>query len=193
MNWTAVIPFKGTAARKTRLADLFSTDQRRDFSQRMFDHVRDILTACDAIHEVALLSDAPAQGWAGAFIHDEGRGLNAELAALATARVTQRLLIIHADLPLVRAEDIEALTREADRATLAISPDRGGTGTNALALVDPAGFPFQFGIGSFARHIDAGQGRAAIVHRAGLSHDIDTPDDYRAACRVAPDEMKRLI
>lgn len=192
MSWTAVIPFKGVGARKTRLADLFSPDQRRDYSQRMFEHVRDILAGCAPIGEMTLLSDIPAAGWTGSFIHDEGRGLNAELVALATQRVTHRLLVIHADLPLLAPGDIHALIAEADRAICAIAPDRGGTGTNAIALVNPAGFPFQFGVDSFARHIDAAEGRAGIVRSIGLSHDIDTPDDYREAYRIAPERMQRF-
>ncbi|MBB4641149.1 2-phospho-L-lactate guanylyltransferase [Rhizorhapis suberifaciens] len=193
MIWTAVIPFKGAAERKTRLAGILSPDQRRKFSQRMFEHVRDVLAACVEVDEVALLSDVPASGWGGLFFLDEGRGLNAELTALALSRPGRPMLIIHADLPLLHPPDISVLLAEAEKAGCAIAPDRNGSGTNALAFVDPAGFAFHFGTDSMARHLRASGGRASIVKREGLSFDIDTPEDYREACRIAPDVMKQAV
>lgn len=193
MNWTAVIPFKGSGARKTRLASIFSPDQRRQFSQHMFEHVRNVLAACPDVDEIGLLSDVPAFGWHGLFFRDEGRGLNAELTALVTSRPARPLLIIHADLPLLHQSDVSVLLGEAEKAGCAIAPDRSGTGTNALAFVEPAGFVFQFGPGSMARHVSASGEQAFIVERAGLSLDVDTPEDYLEACRIAPEIMKQAV
>ncbi|MEJ7935534.1 2-phospho-L-lactate guanylyltransferase [Sphingobium sp. AN558] len=192
MSWTAVIPFKGTAARKTRLSSLFSPDQRRDLSQRMFDHVCEVISACADIDDLAVLSNLPASGWRGSFIRDEGRGLNAELGAVALDRSGRRLLVIHADLPLLQSSDISALLEEAEKASFAIAPDRSATGTNALALLQPAGFAFHFGVNSLQHHLDASRGAARIVRRLGLSLDIDTPEDYVEACRVAPETMRHM-
>lgn len=192
MSWTAVIPFKGTAARKTRLASLFSPDQRRELSQRMFDHVCEVVVGCADIDNVAVLSDLPVPGWTGSLIRDEGRGLNAELGAVATDRSGRHLLVIHADLPLLQSSDISALLEEAEKGTFAIAPDRSATGTNALALVRPAGFAFHFGANSLHQHLRAGGAAAGIVRRTGLSLDIDTPEDYAEAWRIAPATM-RLI
>lgn len=189
MSWTAVIPFKGSE-RKTRLASIFSPAQRSRFSQQLLQLVCDALAACRDV-EIILLSDIRASGWTGSFIQDEGRGLNAELAAVARGRPGRRLLIIHADLPLLCPSDVSALIDEADKAGCAIAPDRHGSGTNALALVDPEGFAFQFGPGSMARHVRASGETAGIVERVGLSFDIDTPEDYFEACRIAPDIMQR--
>jgi 2-phospho-L-lactate guanylyltransferase len=190
MNWTAIIPFKGSGARKTRLARIFSPGQRRRFSQCMFDHVREVLAACPEIDEIALLSDVAPFGWMGTVFPDEGRGLNAELTPLACGRPGRRLLVIHADLPLLQPPDLTILLTEAEKAGNALAPDRHGGGTNALALVDPAGFGFQFGPGSMAGHVRASGGQVRIVRRTGLSFDIETPEDYLEACRVAPDIMK---
>lgn len=193
MSWTAVIPFKGSGARKTRLASIFSPEQRRNFSQRMFDHVRDVLADCPDVDEIALLSDVSASGWGGLFFPDKGRGLNAELTALARSRPGRPLLVIHADLPLLQSLDVSVFLGEAGKAGYALAPDRHDSGTNALALVDPAEFVFQFGPDSMACHVRASGGQARIVRRAGLSFDIDTPEDYLEACRMAPDIMKHVV
>jgi 2-phospho-L-lactate guanylyltransferase len=88
-------------------------------------------------------------------------------------------LVIHADLPLLSVDDIAALLT-GDGASSAIAPDRHGSGTNALALVEPRGFDFAFGPNSFTRHCVAARG-ARIVTRLGLGLDIDTAADLDAA------------
>ena len=182
-----MIPFKGRAARKTRLAGAFSEEQRDRLSHAMFNRTCAVLAGCDAVGEIAVLSGIRPPAWDGRLINDAGRGLNAELISLAADLAVQRLLVIHADLPLLEPQDISELLEAAGRASMAIAPDHAGIGTNAIALVEPAGFAFQFGPDSLARHVEAGQGRAAIVNRIGLSLDIDTPEDYERACRLAPE------
>jgi len=180
VSWTAVIPFKGSAERKTRLGNRLGIEHRQGLSQELFEHVVNVLQQHTMLTEVALLSDVRPSGWRGPFIPDEGRGLNVELGALVESERPARLLVIHADLPLVSADDIAALI--ADGADgCAIAPDRHGTGTNALALVDPVGFDFAFGPNSFIRHCAAAKGKARLVTRLGLGLDIDTAADLDAA------------
>ena len=88
--------------------------------------------------------------------------------------------MIHADLPLLSVDDITALITDG-AAACTIAPDRHGTGTNALAIVEPFGFGFAFGPNSFARHCAAAKGKARIVTRLGLELDIDTAADLDAA------------
>jgi 2-phospho-L-lactate guanylyltransferase len=154
--------------------------QRRLLSQRLFAHVAGVLHDSPDIAAVALLSDEPLEGWDGRFFLDEGRGLNAELDAAAAALGRGSMLVIHADLPLLAAEDIAVLLAQAADGC-ALAPDRAGSGTNAVALHDPSGFMFGFGPGSFARHLVAAQGRARVVERIGLGLDIDVPEDLDAA------------
>lgn len=158
----------------------------------MFAHVHAVLAACSAIEEIILLGDVAPGFWSGSFERDEGRGLNAELADLVARRSSGPTLIIHADLPLLAIPEVGDLLAKAGRSGYALAPDRAATGTNALALVDPIGFAFHFGPGSFARHREGAEGAAQIVERPGLATDIDTPDDYRDACRAAPEIMRRL-
>ncbi len=64
---------------------------------------------------------------------------------------------------------------------MAIAGDRLGTGTNALAISPVGAIPYAYGEGSFAAHQQAAEaaGRSLrVVRRAGLSFDVDTPDDF---------------
>lgn len=179
MSWTTVIPFKARE-RKTRLGSRLGVEQRQRLSQDLFEHVVSVLQDAPLLGEIALLSEVRPIRWDGPFIADEGRGLNAELCALVESRRPARLLVIHADLPLVSVEDIAALIAGGG-ADCAIAPDRHGTGTNALALGEPFGFDFAFGPGSFARHCAAAGGNARVIARLGLGLDIDTSADLEAA------------
>jgi 2-phospho-L-lactate guanylyltransferase len=179
MTWMGVIPFKGSTERKTRLASRLGPQERQRLSQGLFEHVVTVLRQTAGVGDVALLSDMRPEAWLGPFIRDEGRGLNAELDALIKSHRPKRLLVMHADLPLLAVDDVAALIT-ADGGC-AIAPDRHGTGTNALALEKPAGFAFAFGPDSFARHCAAAEYRARVVTRLGLGLDIDTPEDLDTA------------
>ena len=184
-GWTALVPLRGSGPRKTRLATVLTPEQRQALSDAMFHHVVGTLAGVTAITRIVVLSDLRPQGWAGALIEDQGRGLNAELTA-AAANLSSPLLIIHADLPRLSQTDIATLLDAAISAGCAIAPDRHGTGTNALALSSAAGFAFAFGVDSCKLHQHAAAGRFALVARAGLGLDVDTPEDLRVAqTRVA--------
>lgn len=170
------MPFKGGATAKQRLAPAIGGDQRAALARKMHAHVIACLAACPQVERTLTLSPR-SDGLPGAWWADEGRGLNAELAAARQALAGSNLLVVHADLPLLEPGDIAALTAAAERSGLALAPDRHGAGTNAIALRNDAPFRFGFGEGSFAAH--ARQGTAEVVERRGLSHDVDTPDDLQ--------------
>jgi 2-phospho-L-lactate/phosphoenolpyruvate guanylyltransferase len=180
VTWTAVIPLKGPGEGKTRLAGRLGPKERRQLVQQLFRHVANVLRQSPAVSKIVLLSDLRPDHWTGDFVADQARGLNQELQSLAEMLRGRPTLIIHADLPLISPDDIAALLADPLEGC-AIAPDREGTGTNALALRDPSGFAFAFGVDSFARHLEAAQGGARVVARKGLGLDIDTPDDLDAA------------
>lgn len=181
MKWSAVIPLKGSGERKTRLAHRFTAEERRALSDAMFAHVAQVLRACPEIADVAVLSDIRPAGWEGTFFVDAGRGLNAEMEAVAERARSQPFLVIHADLPLVTTADIADLLARAAEAGIALAPDQHGTGTNAIALTAAGKFPFAFGENSYTRHLAATDGKANVVTRTGLAVDIDTSEDYDVA------------
>ena len=94
------------------------------------------------------------------------------------------VLIVAADVPLLRTTDLRRVAAAGRRSPVVIVPDRRGSGTNALYLRPPSRIAPRFGRRSLAAHrIAAGpDGRVLRVGRLGL--DIDTPADLRAVRRA---------
>jgi 2-phospho-L-lactate guanylyltransferase len=180
MRWTAILPIKEVGERKSRLAGRLSPEARAALSEHMVIHVIECLRQAEAIERIILLSPARPAYARTEWRKDEGRGLNAELAGLRTQLASSPLVVIHGDLPLLSPIDVAALVDGADMGC-AIAPDRHGTGTNALAIAAGLPFAFAFGHGSCARHSMAAADKGRIVHRTGLSLDLDTPEDMDAA------------
>jgi 2-phospho-L-lactate guanylyltransferase len=89
--------------------------------------------------------------------------------------------VLHGDLPNLTAGDVQALLAAAEEGrSVAIAPDRAGSGTNGLALRPPDIIGFRFGAGSMAAHREealAAGIEPRLVERDGLAFDLDTPQD----------------
>jgi 2-phospho-L-lactate guanylyltransferase len=88
------------------------------------------------------------------------------------------VVVIPADLPLLRLKEIDDLLEHHD--TLTLAPDQDGIGTNALAATPWNLIPFNFNEKSFIPHADAGFKAGitpVIIKRPGFSLDVDTPQD----------------
>lgn len=183
MRWTAIVPLKAAAERKTRLTGALASCARAEIAADMAAHVVATLQRVNATIRVLspTREDLPGTEWEP----DQGQGLNAELDRVSRAMAGKRLLIVHADLPLLGADDLAELIAAAERAGAAIAPDRHGTGTNALAMREAVAVGFAFGPDSLARHRQRLPG-AVTVLRDGLAIDIDTADDLAAAAGVLP-------
>ena len=180
-GWTAILPLKLSADRKSRLAPAMSLEDRRALGDRMALHVITQLRAVKAIDAILMLAPRPVPEWPVSHVLDQGRGLNTELDELA-AGIAGPVLVIHGDLPLVSADDVSALIEAAHTGGSAIAPDRHGLGTNALALTArPLGFGYAFGPDSFALHRQRLGSTLAVVNRDGLACDVDTQDDLEQA------------
>ncbi|MCC7367442.1 MAG: 2-phospho-L-lactate guanylyltransferase [Chloroflexi bacterium] len=196
-----VIPYKGSAGSKRRLAGLLDADARTRLSQTMFVGV--LAAACNASTVERVLVLHPGDAWVVAPDHARltflaeapeidiapddgpGDGLNRALRQaqrVATSGGAAGLLMLPSDLPTVTTGDIDALSAAAEQANVVIAPDGAREGTNALLLSPPAAIAPRFGVGSFVEH--QRQARAAdvplrTVERAGLALDLDTPDDVQ--------------
>lgn len=177
MNWTVLVPFKGDVGAKTRLSDRLSKEERIALAQTMLAHLVRALTACPMVSEAVLVSKSPHETWPWTWCQDAGNGLNPALEQ-AALHFPRPLAVVHADLPLIGADDMAALFAAAEKDGTALAPDRHGAGTNALALADDRPFSFQFGPDSFSHHqAQCGLRRCVVVQRTGLASDCDTPED----------------
>lgn len=182
-----IVPHRGLAAAKTRLAPVLDHDERIALARTLL--VRVLGVAREACEDVVVISPSaelePIAAEAGAQLAvQRGMGLNAGLDQAREAAETngvERLVVLHGDLPNLAAADVMALIDAAiEQRAVAIAPDRLGTGTNGLALSPPGVIGFRFGAGSFAAHraeaLEEGL-QPGIVNRPGLAFDLDTPAD----------------
>ncbi len=185
----AIIPVKSLAETKSRLAAVLSPTERASLTQFLLQRTLDVLTASGVVEQVVVVSrDTAVQQLATTqnaltMAEPPGAGLNgaiqegARLAALAHAT---RLLVLPADLPFLTAVDVQTVANNTPQLAMGICPDRHEQGTNGLLLPAQVDFPFQFGVGSFPKHVAAGYGRLTpyIVRTPGWQFDLDTVEDW---------------
>jgi len=182
-----IVPHRGLAAAKTRLSDVLDDGEREALARRLLEQVLSVAHA--ACGDVVVITPSEALGplvaAAGArLVVQRGMGLNAGLdQARAEALVdgVTTLVVLHGDLPNLTTEDVAALLEAVPTpGGVALAPDRGGTGTNAIALRPPDAIGFRFGVGSLASHHEEAEAAGVPlveVHRPGLAFDLDTPAD----------------
>lgn len=186
-----LIPVNELGRAKGRLADVLAPAGRARLALATVQTVVEAVRT--AGHEPVLLTrdNQVRAAFAGeAALMDEdpaAHGLNAQLESAITrlraAGGLEELIILHADLPLARPEEIASLVAAAPpppSATLVRSPDGG---TNAMLLRPPGRFPLAYGPGSFERHAAAATGAGMAVATAsapGLELDLDTAADVEA-------------
>ena len=191
MSWTAIVPLKAAAERKQRLAEVLDLPERIALSEAMARHVLATLRAVPAIADIRLLSPEPLNGTDVPWLADHGAELNAALETAVSTLGARPVLIVHADLPLLDAADVQCLIDGAATAGCVIAANRHGHGTNAIALADPRGFRFHFGADSLNRHLAEAGPACALIERTGLAFDCDTPDDLEAIrARYTEDKPK---
>ena len=192
ITW-AVIPIKGPGGGKSRLTGVLSSRQREELVEAMFRHVTETVAQASTIDRTVLVGPIRAGLDEGMLLLDEPGDLNTALGG-ALARIVQSefcpdgVIVVAADLPCLAPLDLDLLASAPHR-SLAIAPDRHGTGTNALSLPLPeaAEFRFQYGTDSAARHRHEAERLGLAVETIlspGLEKDIDEPADLPDAVPV---------
>jgi 2-phospho-L-lactate/phosphoenolpyruvate guanylyltransferase len=184
MTCWAVIPVKATPDSKSRLAAVLDAKTRQALASAMLARVVEAASGARNIAQVCLLGPSQAGLPELALLADPGGGLNAAVqSALAevAAQNVGRVVFVHADLPMITAQDLELLAA-APSGEIAIASDRHGTGTNAISLPLPEarGFSFAFGPDSFAQHHAEAERlglKVEEIRSQGLARDVDDPAD----------------
>ena len=178
--WRALVPIKQGASGKSRLASVLPREERDALALRMAQHVLAELESSASIAEIAILSAQRPDWWSGGWVEDRGVGLNTELAEWRRTVGTAPVLIVHADLPLLSAGEVDRLLALAAAQGIALATDRAGEGSNALAIADGRPFALCFGPGSRRLHAAQAPGMTVLTS-PGLATDIDTPGDLAFA------------
>jgi 2-phospho-L-lactate guanylyltransferase len=186
---------KDLTSAKVRLADRLSPVERSELALAMFT---DVINTCresalfDVIGVVSSDSDIfwHARELGAKPIAEPAtlRGLNDGLRFgqryLARRVAVSELLILPADIPLVRAEDLRAVIdalAESDRAVALARANDGGT--NALAIRPPEAIDMHFGEQSADAHMAAARTAGITPVELDLEHlrfDVDSPADVDA-------------
>ena len=186
----AIVPVKPLYRSKSRLSQVLSPAEREELSRTMLEHTLEVLSTCEGIHGVLVVSRDPAalavaREYGVNTVQESGSPeLNDALeraSQVVTAWGAKRVLILPSDLPLVTLADLQSLLANGHHVRqVVVAPDRREDGTNALLMKPPGLFEFAFGIGSFSRHLQRAAAAEAIVseYRSdSLALDIDLPED----------------
>jgi 2-phospho-L-lactate guanylyltransferase len=185
-----LIPVKDPTNAKSRLSDLLSADERRRLAWAMFEDVTRAVVATRKPDRVVLVSSfAPAIERARSLDWDVLLE-DAQVSESASVDWASRILSeqgfdtvmrLPADLPLVRASDIDDLLSVAlDSPGALLVPSREGTGTNAIIRTPPTLFPSRFGPNSLALHKQEAARvgvECRVVNNERIALDIDEPSD----------------
>lgn len=190
MSMWAVVPVKPLRQGKSRLSKVLTEEQRIRLNQQLLKRTLEILSRVKEIDQILVVSkDTTALALAHEYkvktLQENGNpGLNNALekaTAVAQAYNAKSLFILPADLPILRAEDLEKfIALCTDEPQIVISPDRRNDGTNAL-LVKPVGaMGYHFGNGSYQKHLDEAKSKNIPVKSCDIESiglDLDLPED----------------
>ncbi|RRQ77375.1 2-phospho-L-lactate guanylyltransferase [Streptomyces griseofuscus] len=191
MQWTLVIPLKPLSRAKSRLADTVADGVRPGLVLAFAQDTVAAGLACRGVMDVVVVTDDPHAGRElsalGARIVPDtpARGLNAALAhgaeAIRLMRPGAAVAALNADLPALRAAELEQVLCAAEEFPRAFLADAAGIGTTLLAAGTDRELRPGFGTGSRARHRVSGAKELLLGGVDSVRQDVDTGDDLRAA------------
>ena len=193
MTIWAIVPVKPLRRGKSRLAGMLTEDQRTRLNRYLLEHVLTTLKEISEIEHTLVVSRDPAalaltREMGGRTVLEDGAPqFNTAIkraTIVAKAQGAHAVLILPADLPLIKPSDVKSLLRRGRKPpVVVIAPDRREDGTNGL-LVNPAGLiEYGYGPGSFKCHCERTSlsgARLEIIHSSNIALDLDLPEDLEA-------------
>lgn len=186
-----LVPIKNTASAKQRLAGVLDQPSRTQLAQAMLYDVLSVLCGWNNRPPVGVVTSDPyamqvAADFGFEIIPDPDNPGETGAIEMATRVCIERgeesTLVIPADIPLLRAWELEEILKHAPAEGSVLVPAGDGRGTNA-AFRRPANlFPLRFGNDSFKPHHGAAKatGKPCIVlELPGIAVDIDNPPDLQ--------------
>jgi 2-phospho-L-lactate/phosphoenolpyruvate guanylyltransferase len=195
---TAIIPVKRFGQAKQRLLERLDRRQRADLAKAMLADVIAAVCETDSIERVIVVTgEGRAERIA---LHraqrsstpievlqepvDHGHSEAATLGIIrALALGAECSALLPGDCPLLDPSELDDALGRLSPATVAVIPDRHGTGTNGLLLAPADAIGPAFGPGSADRHRDRAEraGYQAITEPLeSLALDLDTAEDLDA-------------
>lgn len=197
MTLWAIIPVKPLKRGKSRLSSILSETERTTLNQTMLVNTLKTLKSINEIDTVLVVSRDPAalsiaRDWDARTVLEDGNPeLNTALrraTMVAQAYHVNEILVLPADLPIVKAENVQDFLKLSTfPPEIIIAPDRRKDGTNAL-FVNPANLiDFRYGPGSYEQHLSAAKKAGAnikIVENEEFGLDLDLPEDLEKLTEI---------
>jgi 2-phospho-L-lactate/phosphoenolpyruvate guanylyltransferase len=181
-----IVPIKSFDQAKQRLAGALAAPERRALARQLAEGV---LRAGSAWPTIVVCADGPVEALASQYgariVTDPGGGLNAAVMAgisAAEMRGAQRVVVVHADLPLVEQLDVVLELGNLEPHEVLIVADRHNDGTNVLSIPTGTAFTVRYGRGSAAAHrLETNAVGLRVIERSveAVALDIDTPEDLQ--------------
>lgn len=192
----AVVPVKSTSSHKSRLANVLCEQQRKHLMRAMATDVVTTLAAVEEIEKVLVVCSTSE--FFQQPLPDKCEFLNlktddclntavAEGLALAAIKGCRRVMVMHADLPLIETAEISDLISVSEQYDVTLLPCDGGEGTNVAVINPVSGFVPSYGKNSFQGHLLAAEKnrlRVNVYHSSTLGVDVDTVDDLEKVIAV---------
>jgi FO synthase len=187
-----VIPVKDLESCKSRLAHALPDHARPALMGALLGDLLSMLKSCGSITGIAVVTRcskatqlATTYG-AEVLTLENDRCLNSGVTAAIQELTTRNIpdvLVLHADLPLVTAADIDTLVQahRTQKTGITLVPDSELNGTNAMLLSLPSSMQFFYGQHSYPKHLAFCQENAITVqttHNERVGCDIDLWQDF---------------
>jgi 2-phospho-L-lactate/phosphoenolpyruvate guanylyltransferase len=189
--WTLVVPLKPLSRAKSRLSEAAGDDLRPGLALAFAQDTVSAALAGRWVAGVTVVTDDPLAGRElaalGARILPDppGGGLNAALAHGARAVREQRpetaVAALNADLPALRAVELDQVLEAAAGFSRAFLADAAGVGTTLLSAAPGVDLAPAFGGPSRTRHRASGAHEIELSGVDSVRRDVDTGEDLRAA------------
>jgi 2-phospho-L-lactate guanylyltransferase len=186
-----LVPVKNLSSAKQRLAAVLDQPSRTELAQTMLHDVLSALAASMRRPTVALVTGDPfavevAHRYGFEIIPDLENPGETGAIEMATRLCEQRgidsTLVVPADIPLIRAAELDEILTQAPAQGSVLVPAFDGRGTNAVFRRPASLFPLQFGNDSFKPHLAAARATnhpCVVLHLPGIAVDVDNPADLQ--------------
>lgn len=159
----AIVPVKRIGVSKRRLSQNLSLEERKALTVAMLEDVLSALKASVVTKVLVVSNDQNvgpiAERFGASFFSPFRRGLNSaieEAMAWCMRNKADSVLVLPADIPLVKAKDIDIITKlGSEKRKVILVPSRDW-GTNAFFQSPPHLIHACFGPNSFTKHVAEG-------------------------------------
>ncbi|NPA62915.1 MAG: 2-phospho-L-lactate guanylyltransferase [Methanococci archaeon] len=176
-----IIPVSPINSLKTRLSEFLSEEERKYLLLNMLRDIKSALTNLDTVvvsRDEEILNFAKKELNAKT-VKEKGKGLNNAIKQAFKEISEEEVLIIPADIPLIKKHHIKDIINLSNHYDMIIAPSRGG-GTNLLYLKSKNSIDLKYEGFSFLKHLKEAENKNLKYHIYDsflVSVDINTPED----------------